>query len=581
MKRTIFSKLFGGYLLITIALAALILILSFQTIKSHYINFLTNNLKNVGNTFSWEITPLLEQKKYQKIDSLTKTIGDKLDIRITVIVPDGTVIADSKADPKTMENHRNRPEIIQAFNRQTGKAIRLSATLKEPMLYVAVPIIKAQQTLGVFRTSLELKTINILLNDIRMKILQIALIITILSLLGGLILTRSFSKPIGLLADAARRVAAGDFSVRVFLRKQDELKELADCFNQMTAQIKNSFTELSQQKDELNTIIASVQEGFVVLDSKGKIRLSNAGFNKIVQNNLVEGKFYWEVLRQPNFGEWLKRVKDEKTNLIEELELNGRVFLTSLAYLATKEEIVAILHDITEFRKLEKIKRDFVVSASHELRTPLTAIKGYLETLEPKISKKNRQYLDVIKRHTERLINIVQDLLNLSELEEKEFKPDFEAVNIQNLIENIKILFEPRFKEKNLALKMDIEENLPWISGDSFKLEQMLINLIDNAIKYTEKGEVKITARRLNQDIRIEVKDTGIGIAKEHLSRIFERFYMVNKSHSRKLGGTGLGLSIVKHIVLLHNGKIDVESTPGFGTKFIVTLPLSLQITSN
>jgi two-component system, OmpR family, phosphate regulon sensor histidine kinase PhoR len=577
MKRTIFFKLFGGYLLITVALAALILIFSFQTIRSHYINHLTNNLKSIGNTFGWEITPLLEQKKFQKIDSLAKIIGDKLDMRITIIVPDGTVIADSKADPKTMENHRNRPEIIMALNRQTGKAIRFSATLKEQMLYVAVPIIKVQQLLGVFRTSLELKTINILLNDIRAKIFRIALIITILSLLGGLILTRSLSKPIGLLADAARRVATGDFSVRVFLKKQDELKELADCFNQMTAQIKSSFTELSQQKDELNTIIASIQEGFVVLDSKGKIRLSNEGFNKIVQNNLAEGKFYWEVLREPNFGELIKKVKDEKTNLTDELEFNDRVFLTSFAFLPVKNEIVVILHDITEFRKLERIKRDFVLSASHELRTPLTAIKGYVETLETKISKKNRQYLDVIKRHTERLINIVQDLLTLSELEEKEIKPDFEAVNIKNLIENIKTLFEPRFKEKNLVLKLDIEEKLPLISGDSFKLEQMLINLVDNAIKYTEKGEVKITARRLNQDIRIEIKDTGIGMAKEHLPRIFERFYVVDKSHSRKMGGTGLGLSIVKHIVLLHNGKIDVESTPGVGTKFIITLPMNHQ----
>jgi len=577
MKRTIFLKLFGGYLLITIALAALILIFSFQTIRSHYINHLTNNLKNVGNTFSWEISPLLEQKKFQKIDSLAKIIGDKLDMRITVIVPDGTVIGDSKADPKTMENHRNRPEIILALNRQTGNSIRFSATLKEPMLYVAVPIIKAQQTLGVFRTSLELKTINILLNDIRAKIFRIALIITILSLLGGLILTRSLSKPIGLLADAARRVATGDFSVRVFLKKQDELKELADSFNQMTAQIKNSFTELSQQKDELNTIIASIQEGFVVLDSKGKIRLSNEGFNKIVQNNLAEGKFYWEVLREPNFGELLKKVKDEKTNLTEELEFNDRVFLTSFACLPAKNEIVVILHDITEFRKLERIKRDFVLSASHELRTPLTAIKGYVETLETKISKNNRQYLDVIKRHTERLINIVQDLLLLSKLEEKEIEPAFEAVNIENLIENIKTLFEPRFKEKNLVLKLDIEEKLPLIPGDSFKLEQMLLNLVDNAIKYTEKGEVKITARRLNHDIRIEIKDTGIGMAKEHLPRIFERFYVVDKSHSRKIGGTGLGLSIVKHIVLLHNGKIDVESTPGVGTKFIITLPMNHQ----
>uniref|UniRef100_A0A7C6AA54 histidine kinase n=1 Tax=candidate division WOR-3 bacterium TaxID=2052148 RepID=A0A7C6AA54_UNCW3 len=575
MKRTIFFKLFAGYLLITITLATSILIFSFRTIKDHYISSLVLNLKNIGNTFGWEITSLLEQGKWQQVDSLAKTIGEQLALRITVINPDGTVIADSKTNPKTMENHQNRPEVIQALSHRTGKSIRYSQTLKEEMLYVAVPIVKEKAILGVFRTSLALKTINVLLNNLRTKILRITLVITILSILLGLILSQSLTQPIKELVKAARRVASGDFGIKVFLRKQDELAELADSFNYMTEQIKNSFTELAQQKDELNAIIASIQEGLVVIDEKGRIRLSNDGFKKIVQNNQVANKFYWEVFREPNFSNQFKKVKDEKLPLTAELEFNDRVFLTSFAFIPSKNEVVAILHDITEFRKLEKIKRDFVLSASHELRTPLTVIKGYVETLQTKISKKNQQYLNVIMRHTERLINIVSDLLNLSELEEKVNKPEFELVNIKNLVENIKTLFASRFKEKNLALKLNIEEKLPLISGDSFKLEQMLINLVDNAIKYTEKGEVEITAQRLNQSIRITIKDTGIGIAQEHLSRIFERFYVVDKSHSRRMGGTGLGLSIVKHIVLLHNGEIEVESTPGVGTKFIITLPLS------
>lgn len=584
MKQTTFFKLFLGYLLITIALAGLILIFSFRTIKDHYINALANNLKNISNTFAWEITPLLERKKFQELDFWVKVIGDKLDMRLTVINPDGTVIADSKTDPKLMENHSNRPEIVQALNLQTGKSIRYSQTLKEAMLYVAVPIIKEKAVLGVFRTSLELKAINVLFNSLRTKILRIALVIVILSILVGIILSQSFAQPIKELVNAARRVASGDFGVKVFLKKSDELKELGDSFNYMTEQIKNSFNELARQKDELNTIITSIPEGFVVIDKKGRIRLSNEGFKKIVRDGSVNGKFYWEVVREPNFGAKLKQIKEEKTNLTVELEFNDRVFLTSFAFLPAKDDVVVILHDITEFRKLERIKRDFVLSASHELRTPLTAIKGYLETLEGKLFKEGRrpskfldeanQYFAIIKRHTERLINIVQDLLLLAKLEEKAIESNFEPIDLKSIIKNVKTIFEPRFKEKKIAFKITIEDNLPFIQGDAFKLEQMFFNLVDNALKFTEKGEVAINARRLNQDIKIEVKDTGIGIAKEHLARIFERFYVVDKSHSRKLGGTGLGLAIVKHIVLLHQGKIDVESTLGKGTRFIITLPI-------
>ncbi|MEO0092724.1 MAG: ATP-binding protein [candidate division WOR-3 bacterium] len=585
MKQTTFFKLFVSYLLITIALTGLILIFSFRTIKDHYINALANNLKNIGNTFAWEITPLLEWKKFQELDSLVKVIGDKLDMRLTVINPDGTVIADSKTNPKLMENHSNRPEIIQALNYQTGRSIRYSQTLKEAMLYVAVPIIKEKAVLGVLRASLELKAINVLLNSLRTKILRIALVIVILSILVGIILSQSFAQPIKELVNAARQVASGDFGVKVFFKKPDELKELADSFNYMTEQIKNSFNELARQKDELNTIITSIPEGFVVIDEKGRIRLSNEGFKKIVHDDSVNGKFYWEIVREPNFSEKLKQVKDEKTNLTVELEFNDRVFLTSFAFLPAKDEVVVILHDITEFRKLERIKRDFVLSASHELKTPLTAIKGYLETLGEKLFKEGRrtrkvldeanQYFAIIKRHTERLINIVEDLLLLAKLEEKATEPNFEPIDLKSIIENVKTILEPRFKEKKIAFKITIEDNLPFIQGDAFKLEQMFFNLVDNALKFTEKGEVEIKARRLNRDIKIEVKDTGIGIAKEHLPRIFERFYVVDKSHSRKLGSTGLGLAIVKHIVLLHQGKIDVESTLGKGTRFIIILPIS------
>ena len=237
---------------------------------------------------------------------------------------------------------------------------------------------------------------------------------------------------------------------------------------------------------------------------------------------------------------------------------------------------MATLYDITKIKNLEKTKKDFVSNVSHELRTPLTAIKGFVETLEETTNDdENKHYLNIIKRHTDRVINIVEDLLLLSELEEESSSLELEDVNLKGLIENILKIFDQRLREKNLVLKFKADKNLPLIKADPFKLEQVFINLIDNAIKYTERGEVMISVSQNDKGLITEIQDTGICIPKEHLSRIFERFYVVDKSRSRKLGGTGLGLSIVKHIVLLHNGKIDVENIPGTGTKFIVTLPVN------
>jgi two-component system phosphate regulon sensor histidine kinase PhoR len=234
-----------------------------------------------------------------------------------------------------------------------------------------------------------------------------------------------------------------------------------------------------------------------------------------------------------------------------------------------------MLHDITHIKKLGQVKKDFVTNVSHELRTPLTAIKGYVETLETEIGPEQKGYVDIIKRNIERLINIVTDLLTLSQVEEKSVALEIEEVDVRTLAEYAFKIFEPRAREKNLSMELRAEPHLPRLKGDPFRLEQLLINLIDNAVKYTERGTITISLRPQNNNVIFEVQDTGTGISQEHLDRIFERFYVVDKSRSRKMGGTGLGLSIVKHIVQLHNGQIQVESSPGKGTKFTVILPYS------
>ena len=575
MKKTIFAKVFFAFLVIICLLSTLILLYSFNTIRNHYIATLTNDLQNLGTTLLLRVTPLFGESRFDELDKVVKQLGDKINTRITVIDEEGAVRADSEKDPKTMENHKFRSEILQVLQGEVGTSLRFSTTVKEEMLYVALPIERNGNTVGVLRISLFLKDINQLLGSLKKNILYSALIIVLISLLGALIFTRSLSKPIRALSNASHKVASGDFTARVILKNRDELKYLADSFNYMTEQIRALFTQLSGQKEQLNSIISSIQEGLLVCDKNGKIILSNEGFKKIVQDSDIEGKFYWEAVREPHFGELIKKVGSEKKNYVEELVLNDKVFLCSTTFLGSREETVLLLYDITEMKNIEKIKKDFVVNVSHELRTPLTAIKGFVETLEEESDEKNQHYVKIIRRNTERLINIVKDLLVLSELEGKVMPLELEEVDVEKMVENILQIFEPRMREKNLNHELTIEDDFPLIKADSFKLEQAFINLLDNAIKYTDRGTITLSLKHRNHQVVIEVNDTGIGITNKHIPRIFERFYVVDKSRSKKLGGTGLGLSIVKHIVLLHNGKIDVESEHDKGTNFSITLPIN------
>ena len=575
MRKSLFFRLFGGYLLIVLVISTLIPVLSFKIIRTHYLNTLTGDLKNLGESLILSAAPLLVEGRFEELDTLTKKIGGRINTRITVIDLEGTVLADSERDPKSMENHKTRPEVIQALKNSFGTSLRFSTTVEEEMLYMALPIQTNGTILGVLRVSLFLTSINSLLNDLKMSIIYIAIVIIVICLLGAGFFSRSLSRPIRQLVSFSHRVASGDFSVRASLKNNGELKELADSLNHMTEQMKTLFTELSSQKEELDSIISSLPEGLLLLDEKGRILLSNESFDKIVRQDLVKGRFYWEVIRETMFGELVRKVVEKKRNSDEEVVLNGKIFSCSATLLESRKEIIVVLHDITQAKNLEKMKKDFVVNMSHELRTPLTAIKGFVETLEEEINGKEQHYVEVIKRHTDRLINIVGDLLSLSELEGKGTELEIEEVKVKNLIKDIVRIFEPKLREKNLALRLEVDNNLPSIKADPFKLEQMFINLIDNAIKYTDKGKIRISVKKTEKKIRIEIEDTGIGVSEEQLPRIFERFYVVDKSRSKKLGGTGLGLSIVKHIVLLHNGSIDVESSPGSGTKFSITLPIS------
>lgn len=575
MKRSIFYKLLGINFLLILFLSSLILIISFNTIKNHYIATLASELEDIAYSLSYKILPLFDESNSGKMDLLVKEIGRSIKPRITIIEIDGRVLADSKKDPFSMENHRDRPEVRVALNGGIGKSLRFSATVQENMLYVAVPAVKEGKIVGVIRVSLFVKDIDALLRNLQGKILKITGIIVAIFLVLSIFFSIRVSKDIKTLVKASERMAKGDFNTKIFLNRKDEFGKLALSFNKMAEELKGLFDTLDTKQKELEGIISSLKEGLLVIDKEGEIILSNKSFENVIGKEEIKGKYYWEVIPSSELIELLRKVlkNKNKKNVRGEIAIGKNIFLCSISSIHAREEWVTVLHDITELRKLETVRKDFVANVSHELRTPLTAIKGGVETLEDQIPGEAKEYLDIIKKHTERIINIVEDLLTLAELEEKDLSSEFKKVNVIDVARNVYKIYKQKAGEKGIDLKFQATDSPIEITGDGFKLEQMFINLVDNAIKYTEKGYVIISIEKINRKVKITVEDSGIGIPKKHLDRIFERFYVVDKSRSRKLGGTGLGLSIVKHVVNLHNGEINVESLPEKGTKFVVFLP--------
>jgi two-component system phosphate regulon sensor histidine kinase PhoR len=289
----------------------------------------------------------------------------------------------------------------------------------------------------------------------------------------------------------------------------------------------------------------------------------------------LDAKYSWEVVRSTDFAGLVKKARESSSGAAGEFSLDDRIYACSISYLPSRNRFVVMLHDMTEAKNLERIKKDFVINVSHELKTPLTAIKGFVETMEPTVEPENRSYLEIVKRNTERLIAIVGDLLVLSELEEKESLLRKEDVDVRSLAGAILKIFDKPARDKGLELTVEAGSDLPSIKADPYEIERLLLNLVDNAVKYTDKGRVTVRLASAGGRLILEVSDTGIGIDAEHLPHIFERFYVADTSRSKKLGGTGLGLSIAKHIVLAHEGTISVKSRLGEGSTFTVSLPIS------
>jgi two-component system phosphate regulon sensor histidine kinase PhoR len=576
MKRTLFSRILFGYATVIAVFSILLFFLFSNTVRTQVMNNSESELRGYTVILKSVVEPYIKSENFTGLEKAVTGMKPGTDVRFTIINKFGKVLADSDNNPQSMDNHVNRPEVRAALEGKEGKAVRYSNTMSEDMLYIAAPYkTEGGAVTAVMRASMPLSDIKIFANGFNSDLLKALFAALAAAFVAAYFFSKNLYNPVKELAEASKKVANKEFDTRVSLRGRDEMRELAENFNFMTSQIKELFAEVSEKQKQLDSIIDSVAEGLIVTDDKGKIILINKSFRKISGTECSAGNYYWECFMPVRFNEFVENGLKTKKYFVEQIDINERVFLCNVNFLEEKKQAAFVLYDITEFKDLERIKKDFVANVSHELRTPLTAIKGFAETLELGTKDpESRHYLEIIKKNTERLINIVADLLTLSQLEQMEKLLENEKVDVAALVMNAVKISEQLIKTKGITLSVDLAPGLPMIKGDVFRLEQVFINLIDNAVKYTEKGKIAIIASVEDKNIKVVISDTGIGIPAEQLPRIFERFYVVDKSRSRKLGGTGLGLSIVKHIVMLHQGKISVESSTGSGTTITVLLPV-------
>ena len=511
--------------------------------------------------------------------------------RVTLIAPTGRVLGDSEVgvdDLARVENHAGRPEVREALAGRAGRDLRTSATLQAPLLYVALPVHDAGRVIGVLRLALPLSVVMASREAVHRVMLASGLVALAAALAIGLFVARRVTRPIVDMQDIARRMSAGDFTARAPVRSPDEIGTLGRALNAMTARLRGEIQDLQQEQAKATAILDGMVEGVIAVDGRDAILLMNERARTILGLGAArpEGRPFLEIVRNVNLHEILRAVRGvgEAGMSRHELRLaaptDRRLQVNAVPLRLAGDEVgaVMVLHDVTELRRLEQVRTEFVANVSHELRTPLTSIHGYLETLLGGALEERdnaRRFLEIVFRHTERLGRLLDDLTDLSNIELGRVALRLEPVRLDEVVDSVLAIIAPRAESGRVALAADLPAGLPPVSGDRDRLAQILINLVDNAVKYTpEGGRVTVSARpAADGRVEVAVADTGVGIPPTDLPRITERFYRVDKARSRELGGTGLGLAIVKHLMLAHAGELAIESTPGRGTTVRVTLP--------
>jgi len=505
--------------------------------------------------------------------------------RITVITAQGLVLADSQSDPQTMENHAGRPELKEALAGGSGHSIRHSVTINRDLLYYAVRQPTAAGEPVLLRFALPLSTVTSVLMEFRESLWLASLFI--LGLVGGatLLVSRRFTNRVDRLTAFSRRVAEGDFHAEPSGSSGDALDSLGSSLNQTASRLDQTIRTLTEERNLSSAILGSMVEGVAVVNASERVLFFNPSFASILglDSPPQPGSGLVEVVRQTELIEAVRKVLAGEPRVEAEIvtgTLRQHFFAATVAAVRTTQAngAVVVLHDITDLRKLERVRRDFVANVSHEFRTPLTAIQGFSETLlgGAMNDPQNRdRFLGIILEHARRLARLTDDLLMLSKMDADRLELELRRLPAEQLVAGCVETAQPRAVDKDLQLSVNLGKNLPDIAGDRRRLTEVLQNLLDNAIQYTPAGgQIMVSAEYSNAEVVFTVSDTGIGIPEADQPRIFERFYRVDVARSREVGGTGLGLSIAKHLMEAHGGKLWVESEVGHGSQFHFSVPV-------
>ena len=585
MKHLLFKRVLFVYLIIALLLLGSLELFLSSEVKNNYILNLRKSLVLQARLIADQIPATFQNN----LDDFCRRFKSQTGARVTVIDGSGKVLGDSDESSEKMENHANRPEIRDAEISDTGSSIRFSRTIGKNLLYVAIAINRDGDADKVFlRLSLPLRDVETAVNKIRIRIILASLAVLFLVMLIGLFQTRKITRSLEDIADFSKEVTKGHFQKRLYFKERDELGELGNNISNMAQEMSDRLKQSDEEKQKMEAVLRNMSDGLILTDTKGKIIMSNEAVSKLFGVSTgIEGKTLLETLRKAELTGFIEQVQASREKISGEITLayprDMYLMVTASPFYSDKAQgelsgIVFTFHDITRLRKLEEIRKDFVANVSHEIKTPITAIKGFAETLlEGALDDREHAYkfLETIKNNSERLNSLVNDLLTLSRIELGDIKIEKTDVNLNELIDTVFTTLRGKAESKGLSLTQQISPGITSVKADRDRLIQILLNLVDNGIKFTEKGGVTIkveseTGKAEQEEgkdfIRISVEDTGMGIPRKHLSRLGERFYRIDRARSRELGGTGLGLAIVKHIVKAHGWEMKIESDEGKGT---------------
>ncbi|HSC89081.1 MAG TPA: ATP-binding protein [Polyangiaceae bacterium] len=522
-------------------------------------------------------------------DAAADRLGQAAASRVTLLTMDGRVLGDSEVHEgslERLENHLDRPEVREALERGVGSVERYSATARHPMVYAAAVLRREGKPFAIARVAFTTEQAEQAPESLEQALLQAVLLALAIASVLAFIASHLATRPISQLTRAASRMAAGDLEVRARVSASTEFMELAQALDRLATNLSSTLGDLRQERDRLRGILSSMDEGVLFLDDSRKVALVNPALrHMLLLSGDPTGRSLLEVVRHSELKELLDAARDEDEDeggvVQGEIHVSGlkprHLLVRARSLQGDERGVVAVFLDVTETRRLENLRREFVANVSHELRTPVTSIRSATETLENVLSQKPEfasRFLDIITRNAERLHALVEDLLDLSRIESRQFSLVLASLAPRSVMEHIAGLFAERAQRRAIELVVDVPLGLGELRADRRALEHVLSNLVDNAVKYAGEGRrVVLSGNRVEGMIELVVSDNGPGIEARHLPRLFERFYRVDAGRSRDLGGTGLGLSIVKHLVESMSGRVTVESEPGQGTTFRVKLP--------